>query len=584
MSTITPNVGLGKRRSRVRALRPLLVWFIGSLLLLGWYLERRIAEGNSLTFRFLVDGHPVSDGLTVKVDGQPFLSGGRVRFGKRTLAVEGKETELFQKSFSVRFRAIDLGNITLKRSAGTLEVRSEPAPKEVRVAGRLFAGTNTSSSAAFSSLPVGEYQVTATFEHVTEQRIVQVRRNETSRLEIKPAVGTLDVATEPQGTEFKLDAERPGGPALSGKAPVQLSQLPAGEYRLLAWRGDYVKEAKLEIRAGETNRQNIVFEYGEVKFITKPEGVGVFDSFKELGKTPKTVGALKPGQYRFRLQLEGYYPADVSVAVQGKEALVISTNLLNVRYAEAMKTARWLSRPNVEDYRNALASLDEALRLEPDDAEAIALKTTVLSAIKQQEAKLAEEKVRREAAAKRVAETSVQPAPTATTPSLSPASTNRATPTNRVQAAEKHFKDVMATVQNNELFDLHVWKAKAAFPQVREALLRYVEKGADKWAPTNEFKIDEKMSLFRLDPKGGFAEKKFGFVQICGLSDDETEIRCKICLYSVAGPLSGKLGKLIPVHPGAYMSHDPSQAKNWRERVTQRFKDNLAQELGREIK
>jgi hypothetical protein len=214
-----------------------------------------------------------------------------------------------------------------------------------------------------------------------------------------------------------------------------------------------------------------------------------------------------------------------------------------------------------------------------------ALKAVIQSALDKQAAKLAEEKARREAATKQSeterrssAPGSVSPAPTAASV------TNAVISTNRAQVADKNFKELMEKIQNNELFDLHVWKTKATFAEVREAFLRYVDKGTDKWAPTNEFRIDERMCLFRLDPKGAFAEKKFGFVQICGLTDDETEIRCKICLYSMAGPLSGKLGKMIPVHEKTYQPHDPTQAKTWRERVTQRFKDSLAQELGKEIK
>src|SRR5262245_57465014 len=123
----SPTSGVRERRRlRIRALRPLLFWFVGILVLLVWYVDRRIKEGTRLTFQLLEDRQPFRGNLNVKVDGQPFRVGDRVRLGNSTLTLEGPETEPFQKSVWVWFRPVDLGDLSLKRSEGTLEVKSEP--------------------------------------------------------------------------------------------------------------------------------------------------------------------------------------------------------------------------------------------------------------------------------------------------------------------------------------------------------------------------------------------------------------------------------------------------------------------------
>lgn len=581
---VSLEMGAGGRKGRrFRALRPLLVWLVGSIVLAAWYVQRR---GASVLFTATVDGTaPVPDEVSMQLDGHRVASGDRARLGRRTLVITGQDIEPFERKFFVSFGTNDLGELKLARSKGSLEVSAEPAPREIRVAGVRFVGTNSSAVATFTAVPVGEYRVTVTFDRFSEERTVQVHRNETSRLEVKPPVGALSLSSEPPGASFSLAAASGGSLRIEGNAPMELGQLPPGEYQLRVWRGDYVKELSVPIAHGQTNRQQAVFDYGEVKLATAPPGARIFEGGKELGQTPKTIGGLKPGRYVYRLDLNGYLPMDLSVDVRGKESIAVSTNLTSRLYVSAMDRARWQFNSNTQ---GALAAVEEALQAQPGDPDATALKAkigAVLSeqakaaeAKKQAETRMAEEqqKRQREAEAKAAAAIGGQ----GTLASTATAGVGSSGPVSRAQLAEQHFRKTTEAQQHHELFDLQVWKAKTGFPKAREALLRYVEKGPDKWALTNEVKLDERMSLFQLGPKGFFSDRKVALVQLCELSEGETEVRSKIWIYSVASGTSG----WVPVHPQFYFPENPSQANAWRDRVTRRFRENLAKELGTELK
>jgi hypothetical protein len=567
------------RRLRNRALRPLLVWLVGSAVLAAWYVQR---HGASVFFSITVDGAlPAAEEVSAQMYGHPFAPGNRVRLGRRTLMITGQDIEPLERKVLVWFGNNNLGEIRLARSKGSLEVNAEPAPREIRVAGVRFVRTNSSAVATFTAVPVGEYRVTVVFDRFSEERAVQVRRNETSRLEVKPPVGTLSLSSEPPGASFSLAAASGGSLRIEGNAPTELRQLPPGEYQLRVWRGDYVKELRVPVAHGQTNRQHVVLDYGEVKLATAPPGATILKGGKELGRTPTTIGGLKPERYVYRLDLDGYLPVDLAVDVRGKESIAVSTNLTSRRYVSAMDRARWQFS---SDAQGALAAVEEALQAQPGDADATALKAKIEATLKKRDRKLAEAKAveerrKAEQEARSAAATGAQSEPAKTAAAAAPASANEPPPASRQQRAEEQFRQLEAKWQDRELFDLNVWRARAGFQKVREALLRYVEKGPDKWMMTNEAKLDEKMSVFRLDPKGFFSDKKAALVQLCELSEDETEIRCKIWIYTV-----GQGMKWVPVHSQFYFPENPGQANAWRDRVTRRFRENLAKELGTELK
>lgn len=246
-------------RGRLRAFRPLLVWCCLAASLLGWDTYRRFAAGTTLTFRVLVENQAPANVPIVQLDGVPFQSGHRVSLGKRTLTVNTPGLEPYERRFRVWFGRIDLGDINLTPSKGTLVVVAEPLPREITVTGAAFNTSVTNTVPTFDPLPVGSYRLVADYGLFKEERKVEVQRNETIRLELKPAVGTVELTSQPTNANYRLRASGSTGISLEGALPARFDLLPPGEYQLSAWRGDYSKESRLVVKAGETNRLQVEF-------------------------------------------------------------------------------------------------------------------------------------------------------------------------------------------------------------------------------------------------------------------------------------------------------------------------------------
>src|SRR5207249_1043886 len=115
----------------------------------------------------------------------------------------------------------------------------------------------------FEALPVGEYTVTARYDWLREERQVRVRHGVTSRVELRPDLGSLALAADPTDAAFRLASLKRPDLAVDGHTPAELRHLPAGDYHLRVWRGDYLKELTVAIRRGETNVVSVPFEYGQ---------------------------------------------------------------------------------------------------------------------------------------------------------------------------------------------------------------------------------------------------------------------------------------------------------------------------------
>ncbi len=238
-----------KRRSRVRLMAPLIVWLCSSALLLSWTWFESALERTTLVFQVAVDEGPPAEELSVKLDGRSFQSGAQVSLGSHTLLISGPTVEPCRKKASVWLGRNDWGRIDLKRIKGILDAQTEPAAKELLIAGALFSATETDAAEFSRSVPIGEYEVTAVFLHTRERREAEVLRNETCRCAIAPPFGALDLASDPKGVEYSLRSPTAASLSFSGTAPAELIQLPAGAYDLsMQWAGSG-KDRQLKIAA-----------------------------------------------------------------------------------------------------------------------------------------------------------------------------------------------------------------------------------------------------------------------------------------------------------------------------------------------
>jgi hypothetical protein len=306
--------------------------------------------------------------------------------------------------------------------------------------------------------------VAARYDWLREQREVHARHSVTSRVDLRPDLGSLALAADLADAALKLVSPTRPELAVEGRNPDKVRHLPARDYHLRVWPGGYLKELTVASKHGETNSVRVPFEYGQVQLVSEPAGAAAYEGDQQIGQTPKILPELKPGRFRFRMEQAGYEPVQVSFAVRGTETLTMRTNLVNIRYQVAMQQARRLAGGTSPDYRAALASVAEALDAQLSDAEATELKTRV-------EAQLAEE-LARMTGAQRQAEVA-----------------------KRRQAAPALFQQVAAQLADAALFDTHSWTVRSDLATVCEALRRTFETGPEhRWTverqtPENEGRV-----------------------------------------------------------------------------------------------
>jgi hypothetical protein len=171
----------------------------------------------------------------------------------------------------------------------------------------------------------------------------------------------------------------------AGKVPMLILNLPAGTYRLVSTYHADRRESRVIVEAGGTNIVRLDFVYGAATLESQPSGATVVGTDgHEWGTTPLTLPELKPGAWAFTLRLNKYLPVEVSMEVKANETNTIRTNLVNASYANAIERARRdLATTNLQA---SLFAVNEALRAQPGDADAVALSAQVTRTMQIQQA------------------------------------------------------------------------------------------------------------------------------------------------------------------------------------------------------
>lgn len=539
-----------------RAFRPLSCWLLISAGMLAWDYHRTHAPRTTLKFDVRIDGKTVSNprSYSASVGKSPVESGSVAPIGWRTLQVAMPDAEPVQKSLFIWYGENEAGDVDLNWNRGVLELKIEPSARLVQLTGPHHSFSLTNSSGITVSIPVGSYKIASVFEHVREQHEVRVGHNETNLFVIKPNLGTVRVSSDPTGGTFRLSAGGQNPFRTEGDTPALVTGLPAGKYQLVVWRGDYVKEMPLDVKKWETNEVSVVFEYGEVKVVSDPDGATIFLGDKELGQTPRTLSKLKPGPYRFRLEKAGYASALVSTELLGTNSITIRTNLLNIRYTEAIANARREAGSLSPDFRRALASIELALKEKPDDPEALTLKSELAVALQGQEEREAEQKRRAELDARRL-------------------------------SANQTFDQATTGIRQAELFDTHRWEFQLQIENVRTGLLRALSKSSPAWTVDKEIRVNPTSILFYCKPKGLLSFGKQCVFLVSEFNTNEVSVHAKFWDYIVSKNVTISLLRgvtpesLIPIHKNFFPSEQAAAIEARRRDMAQNFHTVLQNEL-----
>ncbi|MEI8315079.1 MAG: PEGA domain-containing protein, partial [Verrucomicrobiota bacterium] len=354
-----------------RGLRPLLWWGLFVLVLYGYRQHQLASERTRLNFSVSLQQKPIGYESSAALDGTPFASGDKVSIGWHQLLVSHPKAEPCSTNFFTWYGAHDFGQINLKRSTGTLEVQISPPAPWLQIQGPEFSQILTNTSGLTVSVPTDVYSIDVRYAHWQQHDQVSVRNGVSTPWRIAPQLGTVTATCAQTGASFEL-LTPDNRPVETGEFPATITELPAGNYKIISQHHRNRRGDMVVVKSGITNDVRVEFVYGKVVLETEPAGATVLmDGGQILGDTPLNLPELPTGTWKLTLQRNGYEPAAVSLEVLANQTTTFRTNLVSRNYTAAMTTAeRFLA---AKDYNRALQAIGDALLAKPNDPVAFKL-------------------------------------------------------------------------------------------------------------------------------------------------------------------------------------------------------------------
>ena len=371
-------------RGWTRVLAPLAWWLLLVLVLYGIQTHQRLMQQTYLNCTVNLEHRPAAD-ATVTVDRRPIVEGEHLSLGSHEFKVTHPKAVPFVTNRFVWYRGGRLGIIDLKRATGVLAVTVDPPASVTVVDGPEYHKSLSDSPAGLTNtVPTDDYEVKATYAHFEKTYRVKVAFGETNRLGIAPKLGSLALTCTQNDATFQL-FDSGGELVEKGDFPTTLNGLPEGSYQLVALHHSRRWVEKPVVTDRATNDVKIDIQYGSAVFETSPAGATVYSNGREIGTTPLNLSELQPGWLEYEVRLYNYESVSGSLQIKPNEIAKVKTNLVSQSYSGAMRSAREYTRSG--KYDSALASVADALRVQPEDADAKKLEKeiTALSKIREAE-------------------------------------------------------------------------------------------------------------------------------------------------------------------------------------------------------
>jgi hypothetical protein len=363
-----------------RVARPFLWWLLLVLAMFGYRENQIWLARTRIEFSATLNGQALGFEAVTKLDGQPVVAGQIISLGSHTLTISHPKAELFSTNFSGWYGRNIIGEIKMKRCQGTLNVQAMPPASTITITGPEFSKTLNDSAGANLTVPTDAYEIRADYPHWSQSKNVTVFNQLAASCVFSPQFGVLHLTCNHDGATFRLHFAS-GQSVDSGDVPAMITGLPAGSYQVTALYHHRPLEKTIVLAAGVTNETPLEFVLGTARLESVPPGAEVHAADGSLlGQTPLDLPDLTPQTAQYDLSLEGYEPVSVTVAVVADQTTTARTNLLSVRYVQALREARqYLDAGNNE---RAFQTVGEALTLKPDDAVALALQATATENLK----------------------------------------------------------------------------------------------------------------------------------------------------------------------------------------------------------
>lgn len=244
-----------------------------------------------------MEGRSQRPAYRAELNQNAFEAGSHSGLGQKSLTIRATDAEPFTTNVFVWYGGKNLGNLSLTRSRGTLDLSIIPPPTRLIVTGQETNKSFEAPGHELLSLPTGKYKITAQFTRFTNEREIEIFAHQTQHVSINPFITALRLNSQPTNAEFHLTSITTPGISIRSNTPVLLAEMPAGKYELTIWRGDYRKTMPVTLSAaGGTNELNVEFDYASLAVTSAPPGAQVLSGGKSLGVTPTTLN-LPPGFY-----------------------------------------------------------------------------------------------------------------------------------------------------------------------------------------------------------------------------------------------------------------------------------------------
>lgn len=229
--------------------------------------------------------------------------------GKHRLSILKTGFEKVEKEIElIGEETVELAQIKLTKTAGNLEVVSEPKGAEFKLLKTIENNQKKlveigSTPALIERLDPGDYEILMAVEGWPEySERVRVENNRNTSVSAVFAKGGLQVKSDPTGAEVWIQSSGSEQEKV-GVTPLNLEDLPVGQHRLeLRYRDWEPISRTVEVSLGVTDVFDFSWERALVSFESNPSGAAVFLNERRLGNgrevTPFQL-ELPEGDYLF---------------------------------------------------------------------------------------------------------------------------------------------------------------------------------------------------------------------------------------------------------------------------------------------
>jgi len=220
-------------------------------------------------------------------------------------------------------------DVTMQSTAAKLTVRSEPSGADVILNG-IAMGTTPCELARIPSGKAIIEVTSAGYKPFKQTLTLHAGQEDEMEIVLKPIPSELTVVSIPEKARIYVDNQ------FRGRAPVTLSDIDPGEYRVRAELEGY---APLARSVAVPRNASLVEEFrleansGIIEITTEPAGVRVFIDGNEAGTTqaeegetdrlskPLTIRLISQGEHKLQLSREGYFAESVTIQIKRDETI-----------------------------------------------------------------------------------------------------------------------------------------------------------------------------------------------------------------------------------------------------------------------